>query len=221
MTIEKFEIKNRWTGKVQVSAEIECDPDASYSVKLALAVRWAFKARANLEGANLEGANLAGAYLAGANLAGANLSGAYLAGAYLAGADLAGAYLAGAYLARANLTGADLARAINIKDEEIPAIDNIDAVILSEIEKGGTLDMDAWHGQDGHWCGTTHCRAGWAVHCAGKQGRDLEVRIGTQMAGTLIYQKSRPGVPAPYFFASNEEALADLRERASRQCATP
>jgi len=102
----KFEVKNRFTGDVQFTAEIDCDEIASVGVKLGLAVKWAVDARANLAGADL-----AGAYLARANLAGAYLARADLAGAYLARADLAGAYLARANLADANLAGAYLARA--------------------------------------------------------------------------------------------------------------
>ena len=62
-----FEVKNRWTGNVQFTAEIECDESAAYSIKLGLAVKWAVNARANLAGAYLAGANLADAYLADAN----------------------------------------------------------------------------------------------------------------------------------------------------------
>ena len=58
----KFEIKNRWTGAVQVTAEIECEEGAEHSIKLGLAVKWAYKEGANLDGANLYGANLYGAY---------------------------------------------------------------------------------------------------------------------------------------------------------------
>ena len=86
----KFEIRNRWTNEVQVTAEIECDESTSVSVKLGLAVKWAVKAPANLTGANLTGADLTGAYLTGADLTGANLTGANLTGAYLTGANLAG-----------------------------------------------------------------------------------------------------------------------------------
>jgi len=100
-TLEKFEVRNRFTNAVQFTAEISVTPDMTYSVKLGLAVKWAVKARANLARANLAGANLADA-----NLAGANLAGAYLAGANLAGANLADAYLAGANLAGANLADA-------------------------------------------------------------------------------------------------------------------
>jgi len=102
----KFEILSRWDKSVIFTAEIEAGEEASYSMKLGLAVEVAVRARANLAGANL-----ADAYLAGANLAGANLADAYLAGANLAGANLAGAYLAGANLAGANLAGAYLADA--------------------------------------------------------------------------------------------------------------
>ena len=278
----KFEIKNRFTGAVQFTAEIECEENASIGVKIGLAVTWAIRtraylaganladanlaradlaganladanlaraylaganlaraylaganlARANLAGANLADANLARAYLAGANLADANLAradlaraylaGAYLADANLAGADLAGAYLAGAYLAGANLAGADLARAnlaraIEIDDAEIPTVDKIDMKILAAIECGGLLDMSAWHGPDNNICGTTHCRAGWAVHLAGDAGIALQAKVGPQSAGAMIYRKSRPSQPAPWFFASNDDALADIRKCAAEQ----
>lgn len=95
-TLEKFEVRNRFTNAVQFTAEIGVTPGMTYSVKLGLAVEWAVKARANLAGASLSGAYLADAYLAGANFARASLSGANLAGATLADANLAGATLAGA-----------------------------------------------------------------------------------------------------------------------------
>ena len=69
----KFDVINRWSGKVQFTADIDCDENASSSVKLGLAVRWAVKARADLADADLTGAYLTGAYLARANLADANL----------------------------------------------------------------------------------------------------------------------------------------------------
>ncbi len=97
----QFEIKNRFTGAVQFTAEIDATDDTPLSLKIGLSVKWAIKTRANLASANLTGA-----YLAGADLADA-----YLAGADLAGARLAGADLTGAGLARANLASADLAGA--------------------------------------------------------------------------------------------------------------
>ena len=83
----QFEVTNRFTGAVQFVAEIECDENASRSVKLGLAVRWAVKTRANLSGANLSGANLSGANLSRADLSRADLSYANLSGANLSGAE--------------------------------------------------------------------------------------------------------------------------------------
>ena len=68
----KCEIKNRWTGTVIFSAELDAQYDSeSEGFRLGLAVKLAYKS-----GANLSDANLRGAYLSDANLRGANLSGA-------------------------------------------------------------------------------------------------------------------------------------------------
>mgnify|MGYP000844973848 CR=1 FL=1 len=74
----QFEIKNRWTGKVKFTAEIECADDAPTSLKIGLAVRWAVKNSMILRDADLSDANLSGADLSGADLRGANLRGADL-----------------------------------------------------------------------------------------------------------------------------------------------
>ena len=144
--------------------------------------------------------------------AGANLARAYLARANLTGANLTGTNLADAYLADANLAGA-----AKIDPDGIPIVQNIDAAILSAIEAGGTLDMTLWHGREGNWCGTTHCRAGWAIHLAGEKGKALQDKVGPRMAGAMIYRVSRPGEPAPWFFASDPDALADIRKCAAEQ----
>jgi len=68
----KFEIKNKFTGAVQFTAEIEADENTSTSLKIGLAVKWAIKSRANLSGADLSGAYLSRADLSGADLSGAN-----------------------------------------------------------------------------------------------------------------------------------------------------
>ena len=57
----KFEIKNRWTEKVQFIAEIKCADDAPLGVKVGLAVKWAYLSGADLSRANLSGADLSGA----------------------------------------------------------------------------------------------------------------------------------------------------------------
>jgi hypothetical protein len=211
----RFEIKSRWTGKVQFTAEIECSEDTLLSVKLGLAVKWAFKSGAYLSGAylsgaDLSGADLSGAYLSDAYLSGANLSGADLSGANLSGAYLSVAYLSGADLSGAYLSGADLSGAKNTP--EIPVIEKIDAKILAAIEAGGTLDMGSWH-----TCETTHCRAGWAITLAGEAGTKLEAAVGSAAAGSLIYAKSRPGKPVPNFYASDDDAMADIRAAAAEQ----
>ena len=45
---EKFDVLNRWTGKVQFAAEITVTPDMTPSVKLGLAVKWGYRAGADL-----------------------------------------------------------------------------------------------------------------------------------------------------------------------------
>ena len=52
----QFEVKNRWTGKVQFTAEIECEASASVGLKVGLAVKWAYLSGANLRDANLSDA---------------------------------------------------------------------------------------------------------------------------------------------------------------------
>ncbi|MEJ0095132.1 MAG: pentapeptide repeat-containing protein [Methylocella sp.] len=64
----QFEIRNRWSGDVQFTAEIECADDAPISIKVGLAVKWGFSNGASLVGASLDGANLRGVNLRGANL---------------------------------------------------------------------------------------------------------------------------------------------------------
>lgn len=61
----KYEIKNSFSGEIQFTAEIDATEDNSTSVKIGLAVKWAYKTGAYLEGADLEGAYLEGAYLEG------------------------------------------------------------------------------------------------------------------------------------------------------------
>ena len=137
----KFEIKNNYTGEVQVIAEIDCKEEESRCTKLGLAVKWAMENGANLKGANLSDANLEDAdledadlkladlrcanlqdsylkyanlryaNLQGANLRYANLECAYLEGTNLRSANLQGANLQGANLSDANLEDADLSRA--------------------------------------------------------------------------------------------------------------
>jgi uncharacterized protein YjbI with pentapeptide repeats len=205
--MKTIEIMSRWTGAVLYATEVD-DTD-EYAIRTAVV-------RAVAHGAYLTGANLRGAYLRGANLSGANLRGANLRGADLRDADLSGAYLRGANLSGANLRGANL-RGADLRDakyESVPRVAKLDAKILKLIESGeGSLDMSQWHS-----CETTHCRAGWAVHLAGKDGYELERRLGsTSAAGALIYHRSTGRIPD--FYASDEDALADLVACAADDCA--
>ena len=106
-----FAIKNRFTGAVQFTAQINCAESASTGVKVGLAVKWAINSRANLSGANLSRAYLSGADLSGADLSRADLSDAYLSGADLSDANLSGANLSRADLSDAYLWGANLSDA--------------------------------------------------------------------------------------------------------------
>jgi hypothetical protein len=167
--------------------------------------------RADLTRADLTGADLTDADLTGADLTDADLTRADLTDADLTGADLTDAVLTRADLTDAVLTGADLTRATGIR---APVIPNIDATILACVEGAqarGSLNMNEWHA-----CDTTHCRAGWAIHLAGEAGYMLEDRIGPAAAGALIYAASRPGKPIPNFYATNEDALDDLRACAAK-----
>jgi hypothetical protein len=72
--------------------------------------------------------------------------------------------------------------------------------------------MNMWH------CGTSHCRAGWVVTLAGKEGADLEAKIGTPAAAMAIYMASDPErwktERLPNFYCNNVTALADMARMA-------
>jgi hypothetical protein len=90
-------------------------------------------------------------------------------------------------------------------------IENLDAKIVEAIERpGAELKMDSWH-----YCETTHCRAGWAIHLAGPAGYELEKRFDSEIAGAMIYRASQGYVPD--FFADNRTAMKDLKARAAEQ----
>jgi Pentapeptide repeats (8 copies) len=212
MPLIKFNILNRWSGDIQFTAEIECAESALARVKVGLAAKWAYLRDAVLSGADLSGADLSGAVLSGAVLRGADLSGAVLRGADLSDAVLSGAVLRGADLSDAVLSGADLSDAVlsGAVLRGAPAIPALDSKIIAAIEAGGKLDMSSWHK-----CKTTHCRAGWAITLAGEAGAKLEAEYGSAGAGALIYAASYPEQRIPIFYASDEDALADIKARAA------
>jgi len=118
------------------------------------------------------------------------------------------------------VTGREWAEYYGIKPDAPFKVDGIDSKILAAIETGlGRLDMGAWHGGDcdqTNWCGTSHCRAGYAICLAGEAGFALERKYGPEVAGRMIYAVSRPDAPVPDFFADTETALADIRASAGR-----
>jgi hypothetical protein len=205
----KFDILNRWSGKIQFTAEIECDETASTRVKIGLAVKWAYKSGTVLRDAVLRGAVLRGAVLRGADLSGADLS-----DADLSGADLSGADLSGADLSDVDLSGADLSGAL----KGVPVIEGIHKKVYEAASKPYALDMGNWHKTDA--CGTTHCRAGWVVALAGGGGRAMEFCLGTPAAAALIYMASDPKIEKiPNFYSGNQEALDDMKRLADAEAA--
>jgi hypothetical protein len=178
-------------------------------------LRWAALSVADLRWANLRVADLREADLSVADLRWANLRGADLRWATLLGADLRGANLSGANLRWSNLRVANLSWAnlseADLREADLPTtvrIPRLDESIASTLDLGGTLDMSSWH-----TCETTHCRAGWAITLAGDAGRVLEDVIGANAAAAVIYASSGSH-PVPDWFASNEDAMADIKKRA-------
>ena len=231
---EKFEVRNRWTNRVQLTAEITCAPDATIGVKIGLAVRWARDNDADLRGADLRGAYLSDADLSGADLRGAYLSDADLRGAYLSDADLRGADLSDADLRGADLRGADLSDAVlsgavlsgaDLSDADLrgavlpdwlPKIPSIHSKVYEAASREGALDMSTWHRTG--YCGTTHCRAGHVVVLAGEGGRVLEGVYGTAAAAAMIYAASDPKLErTPSFYTDNATALADMKALADAE----
>jgi hypothetical protein len=67
----KFEIRNRWTGKVQIEADIACDPASTpFSVQLGLAVKWAIAHGSDLRNSDLRNSDLRNSDLRNSDLSG-------------------------------------------------------------------------------------------------------------------------------------------------------
>jgi hypothetical protein len=221
--LEKLEVRNRWTGNVQFTAEFETTPLMTPRVKLGLAVQWGYRSGADLRDADLRDADLRDADLSGADLRDADLSGAVLSDADLSGADLRDADLSGAVLRGADLRGADLRdadlsgadlRGAVLRDFPVK-IPNIHQAVFAAASAPQALDMATWHK-----CETAHCRAGWVTTLAGDGGKALEWMMGPAAAAALIYAASDPTLEkVPNFYATNEEALADMKRLAEQEAA--
>jgi len=134
-----------------------------------------------------------------------------LSGSDLRDSDLSGSDLSGSDLRDSNLSGSDL-RDSNLRG--VPFIKDIHQTVYSAASvPPEALDMSTWHK-----CETTHCRAGWVVTLAGEGGKALEWAMGTAAAAAIIYIKSDPKIEKiPNFYASNEDALADMKRLAKKE----
>lgn len=83
--------------------------------------------------------------------------------------------------------------------------------------------MSQWHGDDrvnakGEYCGTVHCRAGWVIVIAGKDGIELENKTSTLFAAMQIYKASSTIRVSPTrFYGSNQKALEDIKRCAEAE----
>lgn len=184
----QFQVKHRITDAVMFECELPSEiAERTYSFQLGFAVK-----KANLAGANLADANLAGVRNVPDGTQATSPAEPYQ---------------------RAVTPQDYAARAARYRERhpDVPVVEALDRRILQVIESGqGRLDMSSWH-----ICETTHCRAGWAIHLAGDAGAKLETEYGPAIAGRMIYLASTGR--ATYFYATDERALQDLRERAAEQ----
>lgn len=104
----KQEIRNRYTGEIQFIADIVCEENVPFCIRIGLAVDAAISEGVSLKEADLSGANLSGANLRNVDLKWADLKEADLSDADLSKADLSNADLRGADLRWADLKESDL-----------------------------------------------------------------------------------------------------------------
>lgn len=96
---------------------------------------------------------------------------------------------------------------------ETPTLANPYTQVLAAIRaEGCSLRMNSWH-----QCDTTHCLGGWVTALCGEAGAKLEYKVGMPAAPRLILAKSRPGVPLPNFYASDEAAMVFIETRAAEE----
>ena len=105
---------------------------------------------------------------------------------------------------------------------DVPIVPNLHQKIAKAVGKNGQfLQMDRLHST----CGTKHCRAGWAVHLAGKQGYDLVEKMNgssrfnyTLLAANFIYESSTVRtIRYDRFNDSDEKALRSIKAAAKRE----
>ena len=97
----------------------------------------------------------------------------------------------------------------------VPSISDLHKILYAAVtEAPESLDMSDVHG-----CATTHCRAGWVVTLAGKEGKALESKFGWELAAMKIYDASCPGykINPCRFYDSNNDAMEDMRKLAEAE----
>ena len=97
----------------------------------------------------------------------------------------------------------------------VPVLKDIHKTVLDAASQPKALDMSDWH-----TCDTTHCRAGWVVSLAGKEGKALEKQTTTLFAAMQIYKKSSEIKVSPVrFFETGEQAMSDMKRCADEEAA--
>ena len=104
----------------------------------------------------------------------------------------------------------------------IPFVENLHQKVYEAAIQPSALQMDTWHTnekiEDGAHCGTTHCRAGWIVTLAGKEGRDLEVQTSTLFAAMQINKvSSEIRISPKSFYLNNDLAMKEIEEFAQKE----
>lgn len=167
-------------------------------------LRRAERLKISLAGAYFRDLNLECHWFQYLDLRDADFRGANLTMAHFYGADLRGADFEGANINEADFDEANI-NTDNPMLRDVPVVPDLD-IRIEEITRGDALDMNHWHSR----CGTSHCRAGWAIHLAGERGHTLEARVGPATAAALIYRVSTGRDETPDFYMSTEKARADI-----------
>jgi hypothetical protein len=130
----KYEIRNRYTGNVQFTAEIDCEEDAPRSTKVGLAAKWAIKNGADMSGADMSYADMRDAVMSGADMSYADMRHAVMRDADMSGANMRradmrradmrravmrDADMRGAVMSGADMRGADMRRAVGQGSEQM------------------------------------------------------------------------------------------------------
>jgi hypothetical protein len=157
------------------------------------------------DGSTVIGSTVIGSTVRGSTVIGSTVIGSTVRGSTVRGSTVIGSTVRGSTVIDGKILVAD----VLVDPTTLPAVADLDRKIAEAVAIPGALDMSGWH------CGSSHCRAGWAIHLAGAAGYALEKQYGSEVAGILIYLASTGRTRGPDFFASHDEALADIRRCAA------